>query len=50
MYKSKITIRFDNEVTRAEAADFTLGLVKNGLTFDAQQDCDTLVITMLGGF
>jgi hypothetical protein len=46
----RVTISFHDDAAREAAADFLLQLVKTGLTFNADQDCDTLVITLTGGY
>ena len=50
MDKNKVTIDYHDSANREAAADFILGLVKSGLTFTANQDGDTLVITLTGGY
>ena len=46
----RVQINFGTSKEREEAADFLLSLVKTGLTFNAEQSRDTLVVTLTGGF
>ena len=46
----RITIDFCDNATREAAADFLLSLIKTGLTFNADQNHDSLVITLTGGY
>jgi secreted Zn-dependent insulinase-like peptidase len=48
--RRKITLDFCSDAARAATADFLLQLVKTGLTFEANQDNDTLVVTLTGGY
>lgn len=50
MFERKISIDFQDQGAREQAAEFLLALVKCGLTFRANQDCDTLIITLEGGY
>ena len=46
----RVQINFGTSKEREEAADSLLSLVKTGLTFNAEQSSDTLVVTLTGGF
>lgn len=47
---NRVILDYHDAQAREQAADFILGLVKNGLTFEANQNHDNLVVTLTGGY